>query len=157
MIKTTASLRGNLERDLQKYEEFVKEKALISGAAGMAAVLYEAAREYAPESTEAHMFHGTHKVYGPYYPGTLKKNIYRAYSPRRSDAGRKVYRITWRHKEVPYGFMVEYGTSRAAAVHFLTDAYQHINEAIKEGKLRMKNRLAHYGKAGNSIVVEGSE
>lgn len=55
--------------------------------------------------------------------GTLAKSIYQYYNKRLSRPGHAVYSVSWNHKEAPYGYMVEFGTSRASARPFLRPAY----------------------------------
>ena len=40
-----------------------------------------------------------------------------------SGPGKATYHIAWNHQKAPYGFMVEFGTSRAPAHPFLRPAY----------------------------------
>jgi len=88
-----------------------------------ASVLYSEAKFRAPVSEGAHYFYGTHQKY--LFPaGTLRDSIYHAYSEDNSKAGRSAtYHIAWNHSKAPYGFMVEFGTSRAPAHPFLRPAY----------------------------------
>lgn len=141
MLKTSVKLRGNLERDLTRFEDHIQGKVTLSGVAAMANVIYEEARDKAPESWRPHFFYGTHQKYGPFDPGNLREGIYRAYSPEKSTATIKTYRITWNHKKVPYGYMVEYGTSRAPATPFMRPAFEKVKDAIQAGKARMAERL----------------
>lgn len=90
--------------------------------------LYIEARLRCPASAEAHYFYGTHsKKTGVRYlfsPGNLRNAIYHTYSKDNSMEGVKAtYHIAWNHKKAPYGFMVEFGTSRAAAHPFLRPAF----------------------------------
>jgi HK97 gp10 family phage protein len=141
-----AKLDGDLEFDLSQFEKVVREKVLFSGAATMASVLAAEARTNAPTSTEAHYFYGSSfKKTGQKYlfqPGNLRKSIYWAHSAERSTENRKTYRISWNHTKAPYGYMVEFGTSRAPAHPFLRPAFGRINDAIEQGKARMAQRLA---------------
>lgn len=143
MLKARARLRGNLDKDLKSFEEFVQSQVTFSGVASMAKVIYESARSYAPRSEAAHYFYGRKKGvrYGPYEPGTLHDAIYRVYAPERSGDTKRVYRIAWNHKKAPYGFMVEYGTPKAPAHPFLTPAFSAMPDAIAAGKARMRERL----------------
>jgi len=145
MINVQTKLTGDLSADLDRFELIVKGKVLISGAAGMAEVIYKRARENAPVSEHAHFFYGTHQKYGPYTPGSLQRAIYRAFAKERSTDERAVYVVRWRTQKppvgVPYGFMVEYGTSKAPANSFLRRAFDTVPEAIEAGKERMRARM----------------
>lgn len=102
-----------------------KEKishATRAGAQAAAQVIYEGAKMRVPVSSRPHMFHGSHGVYGPYSPGALRDAIYQVYSKDNSGAHVATYHIAWNHQKVPYGFMVELGTSRSPARPFLLPA-----------------------------------
>jgi hypothetical protein len=53
----------------------------------------------------------------------LYKSIYFSYNKDISTDKRKVYDISWNHQKAPYGFMVEFGTRKAAAHPFLNPAW----------------------------------
>lgn len=149
-----SKLTGDLEASLSKFEAKIQGDVLISGAAGMAKVLYDEARDLCPVSEDAHYFYGKNsKKSGTRYyftPGTLKASIYRTYSSELSTTAKKTYRVAWNHQKAPYGFMVEFGTSRAPAHPFLRPAFDRMNEAIKAGMARMKVRIS-----GNLAEVAG--
>lgn len=98
---------------------------LRPGAQAGAQVIYDAARTNVPVSSKGHFFHGTsYKLNGTKYyfePGSLRDAIYQVYSDRSTEK-KAEYHIAWNHQKVPYGFMVEYGTSRAPAHPFLGPA-----------------------------------
>lgn len=106
-------------------------------AAAGAKVLYDEARLRCPVSDHAHFFYGTSfKKTGARYffkPGSLRDSIYRVYSTSNSRENvRAEYHIAWNHRKVPYGFMVEFGTSKAAAHPFLRPAYDaKVQEALR--------------------------
>ena len=106
----------------------------------------EIAREVVPVSSEGHWFYGTSfKKTGKRYwfdSGSLKGAIYRVYSPRTVHRRKEDLQVTWNHTKAPYGFMVEYGTSRAPSHPFMRPAFDHIGEAINAGQARMAERLA---------------
>lgn len=87
-------------------------------------VLYREAKVRVPVSDRAHFFYGTHQKY--LFPaGTLRDSIYQVYSKDNSAEGKvATYHVAWNHKKAPYGFMVEFGTSRAPAHPFLRPAYE---------------------------------
>lgn len=132
MIKTRTRMLGNLSGDLAKFEKNVQEKVLISGAAGMAAVIYEEAQ---------HNVAGIEEGMPGVKTGNLKKSIYRKFSEKRSTDNIKKYRVSWDRRIAPHGHLIEFGTSRAPAYPFLTPAFDRINDAIKAGKERMAARL----------------
>ncbi|WP_225783334.1 HK97-gp10 family putative phage morphogenesis protein [Xenophilus sp. Marseille-Q4582] len=99
------------------------ENAARPAAQEAAQIYYDLMRRYVPVSKAPHMFHGENAVYGPYAPGSLRDAIYQAFSKDNSRDGVAEYHIAWNHQKVPYGFMVEYGTSRAAAQPFMRPAY----------------------------------
>lgn len=137
---------AGLKEKLRAFGETVKSEVAMEGAAGMALVIYEEARARAPVSASAHYFYGrNYKKNGVKYrfsPGTLKASIYRVYSPEKSTATFKLYRVSWNHKKAPYGAMVEWGTSRRAAAPFMRPATSRLNDAIDAGKARMAAKLA---------------
>lgn len=141
-----AKFTGDFEEGLAKLEATVREKALFSAAATMASVLAAEARINAPQSSQEHYFYGSsYKKTGQKYlfqPGNLRKSIYWAFSSDKSTVYRKTYRVSWNRTKVPYGYMVEFGTSRAPAHPFLRPAFSKIDEAISQGKERMKQRIA---------------
>jgi HK97 gp10 family phage protein len=140
-----AKLVGDVELDLSKFEQVIKDKVLFSGAATMASVLANEARHLAPTSTEEHYFYGSSfRKTGQKYlfqPGNLKRSIYWAHAAKQSTDDRKTYRISWNRTKAPYGYMVEFGTSRASAHPFLRPAFGRVNEAIAQGQARMAQRL----------------
>lgn len=104
------------------------ESAVRPAAQAGAQVFYEEARVRCPVSDSAHFFYGKNsKKSGVRYffqPGNLRDSIYQFYNKRDSSNNRNaVYSISWNHQKAPYGYMVEYGTSRAPANPFLRPAY----------------------------------
>jgi HK97 gp10 family phage protein len=110
-------------------------KATRPAAQAGAQIIYERAKLLAPVSDAPHMFHGTHKIYGPYAPGTLRDSIYQVYSKDNSFKDVSTYHISWNKDDAPYGFMVELGTSRAPAHSFIgravVETRAQVREAIK--------------------------
>lgn len=131
-----------------------QEAARPAAQAG-AQMFYDEARIRCPVSAEAHVFYGrdslkTGVVY-EFQPGNLRDQIYQAFSKDFSSefgAGyrKATYHIQWRHDEAPYGFMVEFGTSRASAHPFMRPAY----EAMKKPALDAMRAVfaEHMRKAG---------
>lgn len=114
----------------------VLQKATRPAAQAGAQIVYDRARILAPVSEHSHKFHGTHGVYGPYAPGNLRDAIYQAFSDDRSHKDVSTYHISWNKDEAPYGFMVEFGTSRAPAQSFIgrsmAESRSAVRAAIKE-------------------------
>jgi HK97 gp10 family phage protein len=141
-----AKLKGDLAGDLSRFEKRVSEGVLFKGVAATARVVYDEAKTLCPVSDQSHFFYGSNsKKSGQRYffaSGNLRNSIYRVYSPERSDAARKTYRISWNHVKAPYGFMVEFGTKNAAAHPFMRPAFGRINDAIAAGKDAMRASLA---------------
>lgn len=124
-----ARITSDLDDVLAKFEGTVQEKVLVSGAAGMARVIYD---EVKLNAAPPRLGRKT---------GNLERSIYRAFSPERSTAESKVYRISWNKRTAPHGHLVEFGTARAPAHPFLRPALDHMEQAIKEGRARMAARL----------------
>lgn len=101
------------------------EAARPAAQAG-AQIFYDRVRELVPTSVKGHWFHGTSfQKYGTKYwfdAGALKASIYQVYSKDNSGQGYATYHVAWNHKKVPYGFMVEFGTSKAPAHPFIRPA-----------------------------------
>lgn len=137
---------AQLRDKLKQFGRVIQEEVAIEGVAAMAKVIYDEAKVNAPESAAEHWFYGRQfKKTGKKYlfqPGTLKRAIYRVYSPEKSGLTVKTYRVSWNHKKAPYGFMVEFGTSRAAAHPFLRPSLSRMGDAITAGKTRMAEKLA---------------
>lgn len=115
------------------------EDAVRPAAQAGAQVFYDEVKRRAPRSNKGHWFHGTSfKINGQKYwfdAGSLQKAIYQVYSKDNSGPGRATYQIAWNHRKVPYGFMVEFGTSKAPAHPFLrpaADKAEQVRAAIRE-------------------------
>ena len=147
MTSFTIDLSGltALRQVVRDFGEAVKEEVAMAGAAEGAHFLYARARVLAPESDEAHTFYGrSSKKNGITYtflPGNLKRSIYRAFREEASGPTLKSYRISWNHFKAPYGHMVEFGTSRAAAHPFLGAALSEFPQAYRQAKEAMADQL----------------
>lgn len=99
------------------------DAAVRPAAQAGAQVFYDRARQLVPVGKKGHYFHGTSfKVNGTKYyfnAGSLKAAIYQVYSEDNSGQSRATYHVAWNHRKVPYGFMVEFGTSKAQAHSFI--------------------------------------
>jgi HK97 gp10 family phage protein len=107
-----------------------------------AQVIYDQARLNVPVSKRDHFFYGkAYKKTGKKYlfsPGTLRDSIYQVYSKTNSAQSKATYHISWNHTKAPYGFMVEFGTSRAPAHPFLGPA---IHDKSAEAAAAMKAKF----------------
>lgn len=144
-FKVDTSALKEVTAKLRRYAQSIKEDVAIEGAAAMAKVIYDEARIHAPVSEKAHTFYGRNSVRTgvkyTFQPGTLKAAIYRVFSSDRSSATRKTYHVSWNHQKAPYGFMVEFGTSRAPASPFMRPALARVPEAVSAAKIRMSAKL----------------
>ena len=113
---------ARLVAEMDKITRAAEEAARPAAQEG-AQIYYDLMRRYVPVSDAPHMFHGTHGVYGPYKPGSLRDAIYQVFSKDNSGEGVAEFHVAWNHQKVPYGFMVEYGTSHSAAQPFMRPAY----------------------------------
>ena len=127
---------------LDKLETGIKEE-VIRPAAEIAARTYrDEAILKAPRSAKGHWFYGTASKNAPkgekkqhaYWiePGTLASSIYEAYSPEKSINGKHVYHVSWNKEKAPHGFMVEFGTAKAAPHSFLRSSYYTAQERAFE-------------------------
>lgn len=127
----TVRFKQDLQLELQRLRA-ANRPAAQAGAQ----LIYDRAKQLAPVSDAPHMFHGTHAVYGPYPPGTLRDSIYQAFSKDNSYKDVSVYHVSWNATKAPYGAMVEVGTSRAPAKSFIARAVAEtraqVREAIKQ-------------------------
>lgn len=123
-MEIESKLTGDLSAALDKFAADVREKVLFAGVAAMAKVIYDGAHEKVPVKS-----------------GLLKESIYRAYSPEKSTADSKVYRISWNKIKAPHGHLIEFGTSRAPAKPFMRPAFDRVREAIEAGKARMAEKI----------------
>lgn len=124
-----AKLSGDLVSALSKFEAKVQAEVLLSGVAAMAKVIYDEVKLNVQPPRLGRV------------TGNLSDSIYRTYSPEKSSLTVKVYRISWNRKKAPHGGLIEFGTSRAPAYPFVRPALNRLNDAIKAGNERMKQRL----------------
>ena len=126
-----------IKMDVAKFKEQLRAtadelgRATRPAAQAGAQIIYLQARLNCPESEFAHMFHGTNAVYGPYSPGNLRNSIYQVFSEDNSYKDVSTYHVSWNADKAPYGAMVEFGTSRAAAKSFIA-------RSIKETKAEVR-------------------
>jgi HK97 gp10 family phage protein len=114
-------LRAELDVQRQRIEAAARPAAQAG-----AKVIYEAARARVPVSQAGHWFYGTsYKTTGQRYwfdAGSLRDSIYQVYSRDNSTPTKATYHVSWNRTKAPYAWMVEFGTSRAAAHPFLGPA-----------------------------------
>lgn len=129
----TGRVRLNLAAFKEQLHATVDQlhKATRPAAQAGAQIIYDRARVLCPVSERPHMFHGTHAVYGPYPPGTLRDAIYQAFSKDNSFKDVSTYHISWNARQAPYGYMVELGTSQSSAQSFIGRAISETRSAVK--------------------------
>lgn len=131
-IKITMNV-AKFKEELKATADMLNKATRPSAQAG-AQIIYDRAKQLVPVSSHAHMFHGTHAVYGPYSPGTLRDAIYQAFSKDNSFKDVSTYHVSWNADKAPYGGMVEFGTSSAPAKSF-------IRAAIKETRTQVRSAM----------------
>ncbi len=119
-------------------------QSLRPAAQAAAQIISDQVELNVPQSASGHWFHGTHQKYW-FDAGTLRKAIYQVFSKDNSDAHQATYHIAWNHREAPYGFMVEYGTSRAPAHPFLGPAVSKFPEAVAAAQEKLMDELLRRG------------
>jgi len=137
---------GRVIAKLDLLEEDVTANAPRPVAQAGAQVFYEEVKARAPVSEKGHWFHGTSfKKTGQKYwfeRGTLRDAIYQAFSEDNSGDGVATYHIAWNHQKAPYGFMVEFGTSRAPSNAFLRPGfYAAQSRALEAARLEAERRI----------------
>lgn len=110
-----------------------------------AQVFYNQVLVNVPVSSKGHWFYGEASKNAPpgqkkakaYYfePATLLDAIYQVFVPERSGDGYAHYVVSWNHQKAPYGFMVEFGTSRAPAHSFVRSARGQVDDRAKAAML----------------------
>lgn len=130
---------GRFKEQLKATAEVLNQATRPAAQAGVQ-VIYDRAKILVPVSQAAHKFYGTHQVYGPYEPGTLRDAIYQAFSKDNSFRDVSTYHVSWNKDKAPYGFMVELGTSKAPAHSFIgracTETREQVKAAMKERYLQ---------------------
>ncbi len=117
------------------------QAAVRPAAQAGAQVFYDEARVRCPVSDSAHFFYGKNsKRDGVRYyfeSGNLRDSIYQFYDGKGSSKDSANYAISWNHQKAPYGYMVEYGTSRAPANPWFRPAY----DAARDLAIRRVNEV----------------
>lgn len=127
---------GKFKEQLRATADVLNQATRPAAQAG-AQIVYERAKLLVPVSKAAHNFYGTHAVYGPYSPGTLRNAIYQVFSKDNSFSDVSTYHISWNADKAPYGAMVEFGTRKAPAHSFIGAA---IVETRQQVRAAMKQR-----------------
>ena len=130
MMKFDTRQLTGLQAKLAAFGAAIKTEVAIEGAAGMAVVIYDEVKLNAERNKKSGLLHGA---------------IYRVYSPEKSTATSKLYRVSWNKKKAPHGHLVEFGTSTAPAHPFLRPALSKLNDAIAAGQARMAKKLTEIG------------
>lgn len=127
----TSGLNAALDSLTSGVNEYIRPAAQAG-----AQVFYNEVRQRVPVSAKGHWFHGTSfKLNGKKYwfnAGALRDSIYQVYSKDNSTDKRATYHISWNFRKVPYGFMVENGTSHSAAHPFIRPSYDAVNRNALE-------------------------
>jgi HK97 gp10 family phage protein len=119
------SVTGNIDAALDRFTSEIQSKVARAGAQEMAQVVYEAAKQNAPETTDARYSKGGKNGGGHLIlPGALKKAVYQVFSTDNSSDSLKTYHVGWNHKKAPHGYWVEFGNSKMPARPFLYPAYE---------------------------------
>jgi len=126
---------AGFKQQLQATADKMNQATRPAAQAG-AQIIYERSKALVRMSSAAHMFHGSHAIYGPYRPGTLRDSIYQVFSKDNSFRDVSTYHVSWNADKAPYGAMVEFGTSKAPAHSFIRRAVaetrKQVREAIKQ-------------------------
>lgn len=130
-------------------------RAVRPAAQAGAQTLYTEALLRCPVSAEDHVFYGRDSVKTgvtyTFQPGNLRNSIYQAFSKDNSveapdGYSKATYHISWNHQDAPYGFMVEFGTSRAAPHPFLRPAYDAAgSDALEDAKVEYAKQMKAQG------------
>ena len=122
---------GAFKQQLRATADVLNQATRPAAQAG-AQIIYDRAKLLVPVSTTAHKFYGTHAVYGPYNPGTLRNAIYQVFSKDNSFSDVSTYHVSWNADKAPYGGMVEFGTSKAPAHSFIGRAVAETRKQVRE-------------------------
>lgn len=127
MVEIGSKLSGDISASLDSFEAKIRGEVLLSGVAAMARVIYDEVKL----NTSRHV-----------KTGTLHNAVYRAYSPERSVGGVQVYHVSVNKRRAPHWHLLEYGTSKMSAKPYLRPALDRMQDAIKAGSERMRERIA---------------
>ena len=122
---------GKFKEQLRATAEVLNQATRPAAQAG-AQIVYDRAKLLVPVSKAAHNFYGTHAVYGPYNPGTLRDSIYQVFSKDNSFTDVSTYHVSWNADKAPYGHMVEFGTRNAPSHSFIGRAVAETRKQVRE-------------------------
>ena len=97
--------------------------AVVPAAAAGSELIFRATLQATPHGEKGHWFSGGKKGgKGRYWfsAGNLRASIYQVLSKDNTGPGYATFHISWNYKKAPYAYMVHNGTSKAAAVPFVT-------------------------------------
>lgn len=129
-----------ISMNVAKFKEQLKATAEVlnqatrPAAQAGAQVIYDRAKSLCPVSEKPHIFNIEGRKYGPYSPGTLREAIYQVFSQDDSYKDVSTYHVSWNKDKAPYGFMVEFGTSKVPAHSF-------INAAVIETRAQVRDAM----------------
>lgn len=116
--------------DLTAFTDLMQEvvdashDAVVPAAAAGSELIYRATLQATPHGKKGHWFTGhNYKRTGARYwfnAGNLRASIYQVLSQDNTGPGYATFHISWNYKKAPYAYMVHNGTSKAAAVPFVT-------------------------------------
>lgn len=109
--------------DLMQDVVDASQDAVVPAAAAGAQLIYQATLQATPHGKKGHWFSGGKKGgKGRYWfnAGNLRASIYQVLSKDNTGPGFATFHISWNYKKAPYAYMVHNGTSKAAAVPFVT-------------------------------------
>lgn len=139
------SIQADLS-DLEADFDLIVEDAAAAvrpSAQAAAQVLYDEVLVRVPVSKKGHWFYGTSAKKAPpgqkrsfaywFESGSLKRSIYQAYSQDHSGPLSATYHISWRAKDAPYAFLVEFGWGGREPAHpFLRPSWDAKNVAATD-------------------------
>lgn len=121
----TFSVSTDLSAFVDLMEDVVKAShdAVQPAAAAGSQLIFEATLQATPHGKKGHWFSGGRKGgKGRYWfsAGNLRASIYQVLSKDNTGPGFATFHISWNYSKAPYAYMVHNGTSKAAAVPFVT-------------------------------------
>lgn len=121
----TFSVTTDLSAFVDLMDDVVKAShdAVIPAAEAGAKLIYQATLQATPHGAKGHWFSGGKKGgKGRWWfnAGNLRASIYHVLSQDNTGPGFATFHISWNYKKAPYAYMVHNGTSKAAAVPFVT-------------------------------------
>lgn len=125
----------DLMRDMVQASEEAAQPAAEAGAN----LIHQATVDATPHGKKGHWFSGGKKGgKGRYWfnAGNLRASIYSVLSADNTGKGYATYHISWNFKKAPYAYMVHNGTSKAAAVPFVTMGRERSANAAQEAMSR---------------------